>query len=247
MKVFAHRGASGDFPENTESAILEALKVGVDGIEVDIQSSLDDYMVIHDSWLDRTTSGKGRVSNFTAHELSKLDAGNGEKIPTLQQLFDWNNNRSLLNIELKHTFELERFVAQLERNIEANKISKANILVSSFDHHQLLWLKNKLPWLKIGALTSSIPINYAKFASDLNAYSVHADKTFINKAFADDAKKRGLKIYAYTVDREQDIALMLEYGIDGIFTNYPARTKAYLLSLQKANLHFPNQNKNRRA
>ena len=234
MKVFAHRGASGDFPENTESAILEALKVGVDGIEVDIQSSLDDYMVIHDSWLDRTTSGKGRVSNFTANELSKLDAGNGEKIPTLQQLFDWNNNKSLLNIELKHTFELERFVAQLERNIKANKISKVNILVSSFDHHQLQWLKSKLPWLKIGALTSSIPINYAKFASDLNAYSVHADKTFINKAFADDAKKRGLKIYAYTVDREQDIALMLEYGIDGIFTNYPARTKAYLLSLQKS-------------
>ncbi|WP_024609136.1 glycerophosphodiester phosphodiesterase family protein [Pseudoalteromonas sp. TAB23] len=234
MKVFAHRGASGDFPENTKSAILEALKVGVDGIEVDIQSSLDDYMLIHDSWLDRTTSGKGRVSNFTAHELSKLDAGNGEQIPTLQQLFDWNNNKSLLNIELKHTFELERFVAQLEENIEANKISKANILVSSFDHHQLQWLKSKLPWLKIGALTSSIPINYAKFASDLNAYSVHADKTFINKAFADDAKKRGLKIYAYTVDREQDIALMLEYGIDGIFTNYPARTKAYLLSLQKS-------------
>lgn len=234
MKVFAHRGASGDFPENTKSAILEALKVGVDGIEVDIQSSLDDYMIIHDSWLDRTTSGKGRVSNFTAHELSKLDAGNGEQIPTLQQLFDWNNNKYLLNIELKHTFELERFVAQLEENIEANKISKANILVSSFDHHQLQWLKSKLPWLKIGALTSSIPINYAKFASDLNAYSVHADKTFINKAFADDAKKRGLKIYAYTVDREQDIALMLEYGIDGIFTNYPARTKAYLLSLQKS-------------
>lgn len=233
MKVFAHRGASGDFPENTKSAILEALKVDVDGIEVDIQSSLDDYMVIHDSWLDRTTSGKGRVSNFTAHELSKLDAGNGEKIPTLQQLFDWNNNKALLNIELKHTFALERFVAQLEQNIEAKKISKANILVSSFDHHQLQWLKNKLPWLKIGALTSSIPINYAKFASDLNAYSVHADKTFINKAFADDAKKRGLKIYAYTVDREEDIALMLEYGIDGIFTNYPARTKAYLLSLQK--------------
>ncbi|MBH0034006.1 glycerophosphodiester phosphodiesterase [Pseudoalteromonas sp. NZS71_1] len=234
MKVFAHRGASGDFPENTKSAILEALKVGVDGIEIDIQSSIDDYMLIHDSWLDRTTSGKGRVSNFTAHELSKLDAGNGEKIPTLQQLFDWNNNKSLLNIELKHTFELERFVSQLEQNIEANKISKANILVSSFDHHQLQWLKSKLPWLKIGALTSSIPINYAKFASDLNAYSVHADKTFINKAFADDAKKRGLKIYAYTVDREQDIALMLEYGIDGIFTNYPARTKAYLLSLQKS-------------
>ncbi|HBW97145.1 MAG TPA: glycerophosphodiester phosphodiesterase, partial [Pseudoalteromonas sp.] len=90
MKIFAHRGASGNYPENTKSAILEALNVGVDGIEVDIQSALDDYMLIHDSWLDRTTSGHGKVSDFTAQQLSLLDAGNGEQIPTLQQLLDWN-------------------------------------------------------------------------------------------------------------------------------------------------------------
>ncbi|AQP99264.1 glycerophosphodiester phosphodiesterase [Pseudoalteromonas aliena] len=232
MKVFAHRGASGHFPENTKSAILEALKIGVDGIEVDIQSAIDDYMLIHDSWLDRTTNGTGKVNEFHVSELTKLNAGNGEVIPTLQQLFDWNNNKTLLNLELKHAFELEKFATQLENNISARKISCANVLVSSFDHHQLLWLKRRLPWLKIGALTSSIPINYAKFAEDLNAYSVHVDKSFVNKAFTDDAKKRGLKIYAYTVDKEQDIALMLDYGIDGIFTNYPTQTKAYLLSLQ---------------
>ncbi|WP_405599178.1 MULTISPECIES: glycerophosphodiester phosphodiesterase [unclassified Pseudoalteromonas] len=232
MKVFAHRGASGHFPENTKSAILEALKIGVDGIEVDIQSAIDDYMLIHDSWLDRTTNGTGKVNEFHVSELTKLNAGNGEVIPTLQQLFDWNNNKTLLNLELKHAFELEKFATQLENNISARKISCANVLVSSFDHHQLLWLKRRLPWLKIGALTSSIPINYAKFAEDLNAYSVHVDKSFVNKAFTDDAKKRGLKIYAYTVDKEQDIALMLDYGIDGIFTNDPTQTKAYLLSLQ---------------
>ena len=146
---------------------------------------------------------------------------------------DWNNDKTLLNLELKHTFELEKFAAQLEVNIDAGKISYANILVSSFDHHQLQWLKKRLPWLKIGALTSSMPINYAKFAEDLNAYSVHVDKNFVNKAFADDAKKRGLKIYAYTVDKEHDIALMLKYGIEGIFTNYPEQAKAYLLQLKK--------------
>ncbi|WP_024612689.1 glycerophosphodiester phosphodiesterase family protein [Pseudoalteromonas sp. TB64] len=231
MKVFAHRGASGSFPENTKSAILEALKVGVDGIEVDIQSAIDDYMVIHDSWLDRTTNGTGKVNEFDAATIAKLDAGNGEQVPTLQQLIDWNNDKTLLNLELKHAFELEKFVAQLEQNISARKISCANILVSSFDHHQLQWLKKRLPWLKIGALTSSMPINYAKFAEDLNAYSVHVDKNFVNKAFVDDAKKRGLKIYAYTVDKEQDIALMIKYGIDGLFTNYPEQTKTRLLSL----------------
>jgi glycerophosphoryl diester phosphodiesterase len=231
MKVFAHRGASGSFPENTKSAILEALKVGVDGIEVDIQSAIDDYMVIHDSWLDRTTNGTGKVNEFNAATIAKLDAGNGEQVPTLQQLIDWNNDKTLLNLELKHAFELEKFVAQLEQNISTGKISCANILVSSFDHHQLQWLKKRLPWLKIGALTSSMPISYAKFAEDLNAYSVHVDKNFVNKAFVDDAKKRGLKIYAYTVDKEQDIALMVKYGIDGLFTNYPEQTKTRLLSL----------------
>ena len=133
--------------------------------------------------------------------------------------------------ELKHTFELEKFADQLERNISAGTISCANILVSSFDHHQLQWLKKRLPWLKIGALTSSIPINYAKFAQDLNAFSVHVDKNFINKAFVDDAKKRGLEVYAYTVDKQQDIALMRDFGLDGIFTNFPMQSKAYLLSL----------------
>ena len=81
MKVFAHRGASGHFPENTQSAIMAALQIGVDGIEVDVQSALDDYMIIHDTWLDRTTNGVGKVCNFTAVHIMQLNAGNGEKVP----------------------------------------------------------------------------------------------------------------------------------------------------------------------
>ncbi|HBW97146.1 MAG TPA: glycerophosphodiester phosphodiesterase, partial [Pseudoalteromonas sp.] len=60
----------------------------------------------------------------------------------------------------------------LNNNIAKGVITKGNILVSSFDHHQIHWLKNRLPWLHIGALTSSIPLNYAQFAQQLNAYSV---------------------------------------------------------------------------
>ena len=60
---------------------------------------------------------------------------------------------------------------------------------------------------------------------------MHVDKNFINKAFVDDGKKRGLEVYAYTVDKQQDIALMRDFGLDGIFTNFPMQSKAYLLSL----------------
>lgn len=228
MKIFAHRGASGHFPENTHSAIMAAISIGVDGIEVDVQSATDDYMIIHDTWLDRTTNGLGKVRDFSAAYIMQLDAGDGQTVPTLQQLIDWNNNQTLLNLELKHTFELEKFAQQLETNIAAANITADKLLVSSFDHHQLAWLKQRLPWIKTGALTSSIPIDYAKFAENLGAYSIHLDKNFINKAFVDDAKQRGLKVYAYTVDKPEDIKLMLDYGVEGIFTNFPAQTKLYL-------------------
>lgn len=228
MKIFAHRGASGDFPENTQSAILAALAIGVDGIEVDIQSALDDYVVIHDTHLDRTTNGVGKVSDFSAAHIMQLDAGNGEKVPNLQQLINWNNNQTLLNLELKHTFSLEKLATQLEKNITNNLLSKANVLVSSFDHHQLNWLKKRLPWLKIGALTASIPLHYAKFAQELDAFSIHIDKNFMNKAFVDDAKKRNLKVYVYTVDKIDDVKYMLECGVDGVFTNYPKHLKHFL-------------------
>ena len=69
-------------------------------------------------------------------------------------------------------------------------------------------MKQELSWLKIGALTSSIPLDYAKFAQDLNAFSIHIDKDFINQNFVKDAHQRGLKVYAYTVDKIEDIKLI---------------------------------------
>jgi len=231
IKVFAHRGASGNYPENTQSAIKAAIEVEVDGIEIDVQSCIDDYMIIHDTWLDRTTSGHGKVNKLSKAQIQQFDAGNGEFVPTLAQTIDWVDNKTLLNLELKHTFSLDKFVELIENNVANNKLSRENILVSSFDHHQLMWLKQKLPWVKIGALTSSIPIHYAEFAQRLHAFSIHIDKNFINHEFVADAKQRGLQVYAYTVDKQQDIELMLEYGVDGIFTNYPCNTKMILNSL----------------
>ncbi|MBQ4832105.1 glycerophosphodiester phosphodiesterase [Pseudoalteromonas sp. MMG010] len=231
MKVFAHRGDSAHFAENTQSAIQSALEMAIDGVEVDVQSAKDDFVIIHDSSLDRTTNGCGNVRDYTLHELALLDAGNGQKIPSLQQLLNWNSNKSLLNLELKHTFDLKYLALLLESNIAKGIINPENILLSSFNHHQLAWMKNRLPWLKIGALTSCIPLSYAQFAQDLNAYSVHVDKSFVNKAFCDDAKQRGLKIYAYTVDKKIDIERMLSLGIDGIFANDPLNAKSIITAL----------------
>ncbi|QFU03828.1 Glycerophosphoryl diester phosphodiesterase [Pseudoalteromonas sp. THAF3] len=228
MKVFAHRGASGNHPENTQIAIESALSVGVDGIEVDLQSCLDDYVIIHDTWLDRTTSGQGKVNKTPLAEIQRYDAGQGQRVPGLQDMIDWIGNKTLLNLELKHTFSLDKLVATLEHNVQQGLLQREQLIVSSFDHHQLVWLKQHLPWVKIGALTSSIPLNYAEFAQRLHAYSLHLDKNFVNHEFVADAKQRGLEVYAYTVDKKEDILDMRALGVDGIFTNYPCNTKMIL-------------------
>jgi glycerophosphoryl diester phosphodiesterase len=228
MQIFAHRGASGNYPENTTSAITAALQAQVDGIELDVQSCADDFVIIHDSWLDRTTNGQGRVINTPFAEITKLDAGEGQQVINLQQVLKLIGTQTQINLELKHTFALDKLVQILEKNVKEGIIEREQLLISSFDHHQLKWFKQNLPWVKIGALTASIPLNYAYFAENLHAYSAHLDKNFINHEFVADAKQRGLKVFAYTVDKQQEIEEMQNLGVDGIFTNYPCHAKMIL-------------------
>ena len=228
MQIFAHRGASGNYPENTASAITVALQAQVDGIELDVQSCADNFVIIHDSWLDRTTNGNGRVVDTPFSEIAKLDAGEGQHVLNLQQVLELIGTQTQINLELKHTFGLDKLVQILEQNVTEGIIEREQLLLSSFDHHQLKWLKQNLPWVKIGALTASIPLNYAYFAENLHAYSVHLDKNFINHEFVADAKQRGLKVMTYTVDKQQEIEEMQNLGVDGIFTNYPCYAKMIL-------------------
>jgi glycerophosphoryl diester phosphodiesterase len=164
MQIFAHRGASGNYPENTASAITAALQAQVDGIELDVQSCADDFVIIHDSWLDRTTNGTGRVVDTPFSEIRKLDSGDGQQVLNLQQVLELIGTQTQINLELKHTFGLDKLVSTLEQNVADGIIEREQLLISSFDHHQLKWLKQNLPWVKIGALTASIPLNYAYFA-----------------------------------------------------------------------------------
>ena len=85
MLIFAHRGASADAPENTLMAIQRAVDYGVDGVEVDVHCVDGQLVIIHDRWLHRTTNGTGRLKDYSFDELRRLDAGQGEVIPTLER------------------------------------------------------------------------------------------------------------------------------------------------------------------
>ena len=231
MLIFAHRGASGVEPENTLRAIKAALDANVDGIEIDIHEVDNKFFVIHDRWLHRTTTGNGQISHHKYEHLRSLDAGQGETIPTLDEVFSLIRGKCTLNIELKGIDNIELLFSYIDHAIKTSKLVVENILLSSFNHRLLDKIHQQRAEFAIGALTACYPLEYAKFAEQLNAFSVHLDVNFISRHFVEDAHKRGLKVFVYTVDELDDINAMKALGVDGIFSNFPTRAKSHIAHL----------------
>ncbi|MDX1676569.1 glycerophosphodiester phosphodiesterase [Arsukibacterium sp.] len=225
MEIIAHRGASGDYPENTLLAIEQALMQGADAIEIDVFAVQGELIVIHDHHLARTTNGSGSIYQYSLAELMQLDAGRGQRIPTLWQVLELIRDKCWLNIELKGENTVAPLLALLDKAEQQRGFDLQSLVISSFNHHLLAAIKQQRPQLKLGALTASLPLDYAAFASALQAYSVHCDVSFVSKAFVEDAKARDLKVFVYTVDQPDDIRRLTEYGVDGIFSNFPARSR----------------------
>jgi len=227
MQIFAHRGASGSYPENTLLAIEQALLAKADGIEIDVFCVENELVVIHDEDVSRTTNGTGLLHNFTLQQLQQLDAGSGQQVPTLWQVLQLVNNQALLNIELKGADTAETLVALLKKAETELGTKPDKLLISSFNHHLLKQIQNHRPDLKLGALTASLPLDYAAFASELGAWSVHCDKGFINQQMVQDAHQRGLKVLVYTVNDAVTAKNMQQLGVDGIFCNYPQEARSW--------------------
>lgn len=228
MQIIAHRGASGEFPENTLLAIEQAVLQGADAIEIDVYAVEGELIVIHDPKLERTTNGSGTIYQHALSYLLQLDAGQGQRIPTLWQVLQLLQGRCWLNIELKGKNTVEPLLAVLTRAHSELGFDVSQLLVSSFNHHLLLKLKDALPELKLGALTASLQLNYADYAQQLGMHSVHCEHNFIDQELVERAHELGLRVYVYTVDLPNEIEDMLQLGIDGIFTNYPARSRMWL-------------------
>lgn len=221
MLLFAHRGASALAPENTMAAIRLAIEHNADGIEFDIFQHNDEFILIHDRWLHRTTSGSGHIHSIILEELRSLDAGEGQHIPTLFEALQCIGNHCQINIEMKGIEDVELLVKYVGSACTKFGISLDNILYSSFDHHLLKQLRTLSPEARIGALTASKPIDYAAFAEALDAEYINADNTFLDQIFIADAKHRGLKVGVYTVDQAEELIKLKSWGVDTVFCNNP--------------------------
>ena len=224
MMIIGHRGACGLAPENTLASFAKALEIGVDAVELDVHlAKSGELVVIHDETVDRVSDGKGFVANKTLRELKEYTLEGGEKIPTLNEVFDFINRRCIINVELKGALTAKPVAELIRKYVLEKGWSFEDFFVSSFNHHELFAFHQLLPEVQTGALLEGIPFHYASFGEDIGATHVILYLYTLNKAFIDDAHRRGLKVFVYTVNDPDEMKLLLDMGVDGIISNYPDR------------------------
>ena len=234
---YAHRGASGYFPENTMMAFEKAIELGADGVETDVQMTKDGELVlIHDEQVNRTTNGIGFVKDYLYKDLSKLDAGarfnekfRGKKIPTLEELLTFAKEKDiLLNLELKTGIVLYPGIEEKLIDLIYQYKLQDKVILSSFNHYSMVHCKEIAKEIKTGLLyTAGLyePQVYCKFTG---ADAIHPYFYSINKDIIEKVKKAGILVNPYTVNDEKVMINLIKAGVDGLITNYPDKLNKVL-------------------
>jgi glycerophosphoryl diester phosphodiesterase len=234
VMVIAHRGFSGDAPENTLAAFQKAIEVDSDMMEFDVHISRDgQVVVIHDDTLERTTNGHGQVADYTLKELKQLDAGfwfakrfSGETIPTLEEALQLAKGRILVNIEIKDGSLGQYTITDLaDRTLqEVRKAAMAEqVIFSSFYPPALERIQERDSRVWVALLYhrswQSIPqVTGGKSFSILNLRN-----SFLTKGKIARIHQEGMRVNTYTVNAAAQMERFIRWGIDGIITNHPDR------------------------
>ena len=222
MLCIGHRGAMGHEPENTLLSVRKALSLGVDAVEIDVYNVENNLVVIHDRSLSRTTNGSGYLDCCSFAYLRSLDAGKGEQIPTLEEVFETVNRQAIINIELKGSNTAKLVVSLIQKYVNLGW-SYRDFVVSSFNHYELNQLKTICPQITIGMLIYGLPWEYLAAAYKLQANIVIANLDVATSEFIVSVHQQKLLAWVYTVNEPEDINRMRILQADAIFTNYPER------------------------
>lgn len=231
--IFAHRGASAHAPENTLVAFELALAENADAIELDAKLSADGHLVvIHDPTVDRTTDGHGRVNNLSFTELRSLDAGSffsekyrGEKIPSLDEVFEAVGRRTFINVELTNYYsphdQLVETVCMLVKKFELQK----RVLFSSFFASNLSKARAHLPEVPRGLLAFNgwLGAWARSFGFAFGNYqALHPNLNDVTSQQVQRVHRLQRRIHVWTVNAAEDMRRLFQWGVDGIFTDDPA-------------------------
>ena len=224
----AHRGASGSAPENTLAAIEQAIVLGADMAEIDVQPTRDGKLaVFHDDTLERTSNGCGPLRERTMADLRQLDAGAwfgpdwaGQPIPELGDVLDLVRGRLRLNIELKGDAWGEPALDALVRLLRRHDCA-AQCQVTSFDTGLIDELRLKAPDLMIGYILGPGALPTWVFRGRVDVLS--AERSLIDAAFIEFAVAAGKAVHVWTVDDPREMSRLIALGVDGVITNHPDR------------------------
>lgn len=237
-RVIAHRGASGDWPENTLSAFDEALVEGADGIELDIQLTRDDVPVVfHDDTLSKLGLDRKSMSGVTLSELEPLDAGawrgdafRGEPVPTLELVLARYGKRCELLLELKGSGKDAADNELVHRTVKMVRRHgvQSNVYLLCFDPRLLSAAHQQAPKLRcvLNALTPAAGLAGARARPWLHAIDVDIRK--LKPADGARLLAGGRKLMSYTCNTVQQLRAAQAAGVHAIITNHPAWAREQL-------------------
>lgn len=216
-----HRGANGYEGENSLASFEKAIAMGADAIELDLQMSLDrELMVIHDDTIDRTTNGKGVVSQMRLKELKSFELGNQQKVPTLKEVLDLVNCSCSVIIELKNPDTVRELVALIDSYIDEKAWNYRDFMVSSFHWKALEAIRLLNKSIRIGVLTETDLEQAISFARLIKAESLHPDFRLLSPESTALIQQQGMLLFPWTVNEFEDIQQMKSFEVDGIITDY---------------------------
>jgi glycerophosphoryl diester phosphodiesterase len=226
--IIGHRGASADAPENTLAAFSLALEQNADGIELDVQLCAGGApVVMHDDTVDRMCDGIGRVADLTLAELRRLTIAGEHPIPTLDDVFDLLGRRTLYNVELKALgFDDGGLAAAVAGVIAAHNVAD-RVLISSFSPFTVREARRQLPRVvPVGLLRAHRLMRLAH--AFVPAEADHPAHALVDEALMAWARRKGVRVNAWTVDDPAEARRLARLGVHGIITNRPALIRAAL-------------------
>lgn len=228
----AHRGAAGTHPEHTRSAFERAIDIGVDMIELDVQLTRDqELVVLHDLDLGRTVAASGAARQSDLASLCALDAGSwfhssfaGQRVLSLVEVLDLTAGRAGLNVEIKSPEpDWAGTAAALSRLLD-DRGAMGSTIVSSFEIGALRAMRSVAPKARLGVLWQNADLADAwSAAAELGATSLHLLWWLTDASIVADAHARGLSVIVWTVNEPADIARLAAFGVDGIISDFPDR------------------------
>lgn len=219
MLRIGHRGAAGHAPENTLRSIEQAIALGCDLVELDVRRIRDgDLVLLHDERVDRTTNGRGTVARMVLRSLRKLDAGSGERIPTLEEALRAANGRIGLILELK----AEGIGGQACTVVRQSAFTGQTIY-ASFKHEELLRVRQAEPIAMTMALFKRLPKDPVSAAMYVHATHVGLRHDTVTKPLVKALHAAGLRVLAFTVNEPSDIKRVRSLDVDGIISDFPDR------------------------